>query len=83
MDMNNMIEKAKLEEIPEIDVTHKVLMRIQTRRDIVTSIKPMGIFAGISAIAASIILICSINSYKYLTSPIMDLFAPLQSVSLY
>lgn len=76
-----MIEKiviiAKKESIPEIDVADRVMARLQSISP-EPSLKPMGIVATFSAIAASIIMGLAIYSYKEQTNPWYSFFEPIE-----
>lgn len=75
---NNLIQLAKKEEIPNIDISNCVMLEIQNRKSKVNSKvwKPMGLVAMISSIAASIIIFFTINTYKDMHDPYFVFFAP-------
>ena len=80
MDMfDKLVEIAKKEEIPQVDVSLNVMnsisnVRIDTHRQ---DVKTMGLMATVSAIAASIIMTFSIHAYNEhkKIDPMMYLFA--------
>jgi len=85
--MNNSIEQlvvlAKKERVPEIDVASSVMGEIRSIKMVrISSIKPMGIVAAISALAASIVIVFAVHSYKEATNPMMGLFEPLSQEPL-
>lgn len=84
--IGKLVLKAKNESIPEIDVTDQVLRRIQAEQlagPVVMRISPMSIFAGISAVAASIIIFFAINAWLSLSDPLMQFFGPVQVASVW
>jgi uncharacterized membrane protein YfhO len=78
--INKLIQLAKKEAIPEIDVSNSVMMKIQTRKNIEStrvSWLPMGLVATISSIAASIIVFFAFNSYRDMNDPYSSFFKPV------
>ena len=69
---NNLVELARKEEFPTVNVSFKVMDRIKKQKfvEYSSSIKPMKIVAGISAVAASIIIIFTVYSYKKNYDPV-------------
>jgi len=86
MDTLEAIEKlvcqARMEAAPTVDVSFRVLQRIAMDQA-PARILPFTLFAGLSAAAAVIVLFLAVNSWTYLTSPMMDLFAPLQGAAIW
>lgn len=85
--MNNTIEKlvimAREEEVPGVDVCGSVMDRIHFAiPPKPCSIKSLGIFAGLSTLAASIIIIFSVHTYRDFNNPMNALFAPLNQEPL-
>ncbi|MGA2914433.1 MAG: hypothetical protein ABSE89_00175 [Sedimentisphaerales bacterium] len=82
MDAINIIEKlaktAQKEQMPEIDVSRAVMLEIGLLRREKTSVIPFEWFAGISAVAASILILLSLGAWQYMVSPFAQLLAPFQ-----
>jgi len=74
--------KAREEQIPVFGVADQVRLRIRSEKPAVTLI-PLGLFGGISAVAASITLFMAIELWKYMSSPVMELVAPLPEMRLW
>ncbi|HEV56955.1 MAG TPA: hypothetical protein ENN87_05595 [Phycisphaerales bacterium] len=89
MDALNRIEKliarARGERPPSIDVADRVLWRIRvaTASPAPVPIAPWGVLAGLSAVAASIILFLAINAWMALSNPMMELYRPVMVASLW
>jgi len=83
MYINQLILRAKEEEIFEIDVSDKVINRINNYSYKKKMSRSLEIFAGISAIAASIIIFFAFNSYSIQNNPMFELYAPIEIESLY
>jgi hypothetical protein len=87
MDALKIIEKlaktAQKEKIPQIDVCKTVMFEIGALRQEPAGILSFEWFAGISAIAASIVIFLSIPAWRYILNPLVQLLAPLQEVSLW
>ncbi len=80
--IDRLVQQANKETAPSVDVSGKVLSEIRMGGEAVR-ILPFTLFAGVSAAAAAVILFLAVNSWSYLTNPIMGLFAPLQEASLW
>ncbi|MBN1788421.1 MAG: hypothetical protein JW806_08510 [Sedimentisphaerales bacterium] len=87
MDTLKIIEKlaktAQKEEIPQMDVSRAVMARIDTAQQDSAVILSFEWFAGISAAAASIVILISIPAWRYLFDPLAQILAPLQEVMLW
>ncbi|MHC4221918.1 MAG: hypothetical protein ACYST9_05810 [Planctomycetota bacterium] len=85
MDTLKAIEKlaqlARNEKTHVFDVSSQVLMRITETEPI--RVVPLSVFAGLSAVAASIALFAAVKYWIYMSNPIMELFTPLQEVALW
>jgi hypothetical protein len=66
---------------PAVDVSGKVMQRIRSARTI--KMTPLRYFAGASAAAASFVLFFTIQSWMYMSDPIMEFFTPLQETLLW
>ena len=84
MDAIKIIEKlaktAQKEKTPQIDVSKAVMLEIGLLRQENAGMIPFEWFAGISAVAASIITVFSLNAWRYIADPFIQLFMPLQGV---
>lgn len=70
MIIEKLISISKQEKIPEIDVTDKVISAISVSYKIdINPVKPMGILAAISSVAACVILFFSSHAYKQQNDP--------------
>ena len=87
MDTMKIIEKlahiANREETPTLDVSNTVMFQISALRQETVSFWPVEFFAGISAVAASVVAFFSIQAWRYITDPLVQLLAPLQEVPLW
>jgi hypothetical protein len=87
MDALEAIEKlarqAREEKIPAFDVTNRVLQRIRSEKTETLSFVIFDLFAGASAVAASVVCYFSVAGWKFITSPLMQFFAPLQETKLW
>ena len=87
MDTLKAIEKlaqmAKKEKIASYDISHKVIQQVRTTQQDTVSLWPFELFAGISAIAASIVAVFSIQAWRYIIDPLVQLFIPLQEIPLW
>ena len=85
MDTIKIVEKlakiAQKEKIPQIDVSKTVMLEIAALRQETAGFLPFEFFAGISAIAASIIMFFSIHAWQYMVNPLLQLFVPFQEIS--
>ncbi len=79
--IEELVDRAKREPTPEIDVCGRVLMRLETRTR--PRILPLTVFAGVSAAAAVVLLFFAVSNWIYLTNPIMEFFTPLQEATLW
>lgn len=82
--IEKLISRAQRETPPKVDVADRVLWRIRTAsaRPPVP-IAPWGVFAGLSAVAASIIVFLAINAWMALSNPMMELYRPVMVASLW
>lgn len=85
MDAIKIIERlaatARREKTPQIDVSKAVMREI----GILSQQKNVGVisfewFAGISAVAASVVTFLSFHAWRYIVDPFVQLFMPLQEV---
>jgi hypothetical protein len=80
-----LARRAREETTPLFGVSEAVRLRILSERaetETVTLI-PLGLFGGLSALAASVIMILALQFWSYMTSPVMELVAPLPEIRLW
>ena len=85
MDTLEFIKKlaliACLDSGPEVDVSGNVMRRIRSAKTI--KVAPLTFFACVSAAAACLVLFLTIQSWIYMSDPIMEFFMPLQETLLW
>jgi ABC-type sugar transport system permease subunit len=81
--IEKLAQKAREEKNPVFGVTDKVLLQIASARMQTVGFMAFDLFAGLSAAAASIILLLAVNTWTYLSNPMMEFLAPLQEVPLW
>jgi hypothetical protein len=75
--------KAREEPTPVFGVAEAVRLRIQSESPESVTLIPLGLFGGLSALAASVTLALAVQFWSYITSPIMELVAPLPEIRLW
>jgi len=84
MDAFRLIDKlfaaAAGETFAEVDVSRKVMRIIRTGDEVrpVLTVVPLSVFAGLSAVAASIVLFMAIQAWTAMSHPMAELFSPAQ-----
>jgi len=82
MDAIKIIEKlaktAQKEKTPQIDVSKTAMLEIGILRQETAGFLPFEWFAGISAVAASIVTFFSFHAWRYIVDPLVQLFVPFQ-----
>jgi hypothetical protein len=78
-----LARKAREEPIPFFNVADGVQLRIRSEKPESVTLIPLGLFGGLSAVAASITLFMAIEFWKYMSSPVMELVAPLPEMRLW
>ena len=78
--IENLAKKARQETPPQVDVSKTVMLEIGILRQETAGFLPLEFFAGISAVAASIIMFFSIHAWQYIVNPLVQLFVPFQEV---
>lgn len=78
-----LARKACEESIPVFGVADQVQLRIRSENTSPVTLIPLGLVGGLSAVAASITLFMAIEFWKYLSSPVMELVAPLPEMRLW
>jgi hypothetical protein len=79
----NLARKAREEPTPVFGVADAVRLRIRSERLESVTLIPLGLFGGLSAVAASITLFLAVEFWKYMSSPVMELVAPLPEMRLW
>jgi hypothetical protein len=84
MDTIKIIERlaktAQKEKPPQIDVSKAVMLEIGILQQETAGFLPFEWFAGISAVAASIVMFLSFYAWRYMADPFVQLFAPFQEI---
>jgi len=78
-----LARRAREEATPVFGVSEAVRLRIQSERTETVTLIPLGLFGGLSALAASVIMILALQFWNYMTSPVMELVAPLPEIRLW
>ena len=81
--IEKLAQKAREEETPVFGVTEKVLLKIMSASELKVGFMAFELFAGLSAVAASIILFLAIHTWTYLSNPVMEFLSPLQEFPLW
>jgi len=81
--IEKLAQKAREERTPVFGVAEKVLLQICSESKQTVGFMVFNLFAGLSAAAASIILLLAINTWTYLSNPMMEFLAPLQEAPLW
>ncbi|MEN6334656.1 MAG: hypothetical protein ABFE01_10365 [Phycisphaerales bacterium] len=75
--------KAREEPIPVFGVADQVRLRIRSEKQASVTLIPLGLVGGLSALAASITLFMALEFWHYMSSPVMQLVAPLPEMRLW
>ncbi len=78
-----LARRAREEATPVFGVSEAVRLRILSERSETVTLIPLGLFGGLSALAASVIMILALQFWNYMTSPVMELVAPLPEIRLW
>jgi hypothetical protein len=78
-----LARRAREEATPVFGVSEAVRLRILSERTETVTLIPLGLFGGLSALAASVIMVLAIQFWSYMTSPVMELVAPLPEIRLW
>ena len=78
-----LARRAREEQTPVFGMAEMVRLRIQSESRQSVTLIPLGLFGGLSAVAASIILFMAVQFWQYMNSPIMELVAPLPEIRLW
>ena len=78
-----LARRAREESTPVFGVSEAVRLRILSETTETVTLIPLGLFGGLSALAASVIMVLAIQFWNYMTSPVMELVAPLPEIRLW
>ena len=78
-----MARRAREEPTPVFGISEAVRLRIQSEIPEPVTLIPLGLFGGLSALAASVTLALAVQFWNYMTSPAMELVAPLREIQLW
>lgn len=81
--IEKLAQKARTEAIPQFSVSNRVMAQIDLIERQPTGLWPFQIFAGVSAVAASIVIFFSIQAWQTIVNPLAQLFATSQGASLW
>jgi len=81
--INKLARHAREEQTPRFDVADQVLQQIRAEETETFSFIVFELFATASAVVASVIGYFSIGAWKFIASPLMQFFAPLQEIRLW
>ncbi|MFA5292111.1 MAG: hypothetical protein WC496_03660 [Phycisphaerae bacterium] len=81
--IEKLAKTARNEALPQFDVSDDVMTRISLLQHEKVGLLPLEVFAGLTAVAASIVTFFSIQAWNYIVNPLFQLFAPYQGVSLW
>lgn len=81
--INKLARQAREEKPPHFNVADQVLKQIRSEETEAFSFTVFDLFAAASAVAASVVGYFSIGAWRFIASPLMQFFAPLQEVRLW
>ncbi len=81
--IEKLARRAREDETPEFDVANQVMQHIRTEETESFSFTVFDLFATASAVAASVVGYFSIGAWKFIASPLMQFFTPLQEIRLW
>ena len=81
--INKLARQAREEQTPRFDVADQVLQQIRVEETETFSFTVFELFATASAIAASVVGYFSIGAWKFIASPLIQFFTPLQEIRLW
>lgn len=81
--INKLARQAREEETPRFDVADQVLQQIRAEESETFSFTVFDLFATASAVVASVVGYFSIGAWKFIASPLMQFFTPLQEIRLW
>jgi hypothetical protein len=81
--IEKLAKKARTETPPQFSVANRVMAQIELRQQRKFNLWPFEVFAGLSAVAASIVVFFSIQAWHTIVNPLVQLVAPYQGVQLW
>jgi len=78
-----LARKAREEPTPVFGISDAVRLRILAESPQPVTLIPFGLFGGLSALAASVTLALAVQFWSYMSSPVMELVAPLPEIRLW
>lgn len=81
--LEKLARRAREEPMPVFDVAEAVRLRIQSESPESVTLIPLGLFSGLSALAAAVTMALALQFWNYMTSPVMELVAPLPEIRLW
>jgi hypothetical protein len=81
--LDKLARRAREESTPVFGVAAAVRLRIRAERPQAVTLIPLGLFGGLSAVAASITMALAVQFWQYMSSPVMELVAPLPEIRLW
>lgn len=81
--IEELARRAREEKPPVFDIADVVLQQINTEETETFSFTVFDLFATASAVVASVVGYFSISAWRFIASPLMQFFAPLQEVRLW
>ena len=81
--IEKLAQKARSEAIPQFSVSNRVMAQIDLIERQPTGLWPFEIFAGLTAVAASIVSFFSVQAWHTIVNPLFQLLAPYQGVPLW
>jgi hypothetical protein len=83
--LNQLARRAREESTPVFGVSEAVRLRILSEGESPQSVTliPLGLIGGLSALAASITVALAVQFWLYMSSPVMELVAPLPEIRLW
>ena len=82
-DINKLARQAREEKTPNFSIAGQVMQQIKAEEAETFSFTVFDLFATASAVAASVVGYFSIGAWRFIASPLMQFFAPLQEVRLW
>ena len=79
--IERLFEQARLGEPPVFHVGDRVMADLGALTP--PRLLPLSVFAGLSAVAAVIMFLLSVQAWNYLNSPLAELLTPLQETPLW
>ncbi|MDD5133943.1 MAG: hypothetical protein PHP01_00855 [Phycisphaerae bacterium] len=81
--IEKLAQKAQGQTVPKYNVSAEVMLRIDNLQQEKVTLLPLELFAGITALAASIVTFFSVQAWRCIVDPLIQLFTPFQGVPLW